>query len=106
MEQNLKCQVCGVESDYGCHGLKNGEVYDEYYCERCYNRKKRGDLNEHDLGSKSEVHVHLEQPVSSVPKEQEECRPQESSVGSTVTKRAEELASSRDLAEEQVDLPI
>lgn len=33
---------CGKESEYGCHGITNGEVYDEYFCETCYNVKKRG----------------------------------------------------------------
>ena len=28
---------CGKESDYGCHGVKDGKNYDEYYCKECYN---------------------------------------------------------------------
>lgn len=28
------CLVCGGESDYGHHGLRDGEVYSEYYCEK------------------------------------------------------------------------
>ncbi len=32
------CQECGKESDYGAHGIRNGEVYDEYHCEECYNK--------------------------------------------------------------------
>ncbi len=34
--------TCGKESEFGCHGISNGEIYDEYYCEECYNVKKRG----------------------------------------------------------------
>jgi hypothetical protein len=33
-----KCK-CGAESDYGCHGVKNMEVYSEYYCTDCYNKR-------------------------------------------------------------------
>jgi hypothetical protein len=32
---------CGQPSDIGCHGIKEGVVYDEWYCERCYNKQKR-----------------------------------------------------------------
>lgn len=31
------CQ-CGKPSEYGCHGVKNGEVYDEFLCKECYNK--------------------------------------------------------------------
>jgi len=34
--------ACGKESEFGCHGITQGEIYDEYYCEACYNIKKRG----------------------------------------------------------------
>ena len=30
---------CGEESDYGAHGLRDGEIYDEYFCEKCWNKK-------------------------------------------------------------------
>jgi len=34
------CQMCKAqESDYGCHGIKDGKNYDEYYCKECYNRR-------------------------------------------------------------------
>lgn len=33
-----KCQ-CGEESTRGCHGMKNGAIYDEYFCDYCYNNK-------------------------------------------------------------------
>lgn len=34
-----KCK-CGEESTRGCHGVnKQGGVYDEYYCDECYNKK-------------------------------------------------------------------
>lgn len=29
---------CGEESTRGCHGLKDGELYDEYFCDNCYNK--------------------------------------------------------------------
>ena len=34
--------ACGEESVYGCHGFKDNEIYDVYYCEKCYNKQKRG----------------------------------------------------------------
>jgi hypothetical protein len=27
---------CGEESDYGCHGVREGSAYSEYYCRECY----------------------------------------------------------------------
>lgn len=33
-----KCK-CGEESTRGCHGIKDSEIYDEYYCDDCYNKK-------------------------------------------------------------------
>lgn len=30
---------CGKESDFGCHGVKNSEVYSEYYCKECYHKE-------------------------------------------------------------------
>lgn len=30
---------CGKESDYGCHGIRDQQMYDEYYCKECYNKK-------------------------------------------------------------------
>jgi len=38
METNDDC-ACGEESTKGCHGISNGSVYDEYYCDECYNKK-------------------------------------------------------------------
>jgi len=37
-EYKDKCK-CGKESDYGCHGIKDGEVYSEFYCKECYQEK-------------------------------------------------------------------
>lgn len=31
--------ICGEVSTRGCHGIKEHEVYDEYYCDECYNKK-------------------------------------------------------------------
>jgi hypothetical protein len=31
---------CGKTSDYGGHGVKDREVYSEYYCRECYLEKK------------------------------------------------------------------
>lgn len=36
-----KCQECGAESEIGAHGIKNGQVYDEYYCHACYKKTRR-----------------------------------------------------------------
>ena len=33
-----KCE-CGEESTVGCHGITEGEVYDEYYCDKCWNKE-------------------------------------------------------------------
>lgn len=30
---------CGAESDFGCHGVRNGEIFSEYYCKNCYNKE-------------------------------------------------------------------
>lgn len=38
-EENDNCK-CGQESDFGCHGVKNDEVYSEFYCKDCYNKKE------------------------------------------------------------------
>jgi len=32
---------CGEESEYGCHGIQDGEVYSEYHCKKCHNREKK-----------------------------------------------------------------
>lgn len=32
---------CGAESEYGGHGLRDGKMYSEYYCAKCYYKKKR-----------------------------------------------------------------
>lgn len=34
-----KC-ACGKEAAIGAHGIKDGQVYDEYYCEECWNKEK------------------------------------------------------------------
>ncbi len=31
------CCKCGRESAIGGHGIREGAIYDEYYCEDCYN---------------------------------------------------------------------
>lgn len=35
-----KCK-CGKESTKGCHGIKNEEIYSEYYCDDCFNKRKQ-----------------------------------------------------------------
>jgi hypothetical protein len=37
---NDQCK-CGAESDFGCHGVRDGEVYSEFYCKACYNKGKK-----------------------------------------------------------------
>lgn len=39
-EESDKCE-CGAESDYGCHGVRDAQVYDEFYCKECYNKKDK-----------------------------------------------------------------
>lgn len=36
--ENTNCP-CGEESVYGCHGVREGEVYTEYFCKVCYNKR-------------------------------------------------------------------
>jgi len=40
-EQQIEdpCLVCGAESDFGAHGIRDGEVYSEYFCEKHYHAK-------------------------------------------------------------------
>ncbi len=40
MEDEDKCK-CGKPSEMGCHGIRDGEVYSEYYCHECYNKEKK-----------------------------------------------------------------
>lgn len=41
------CQVCNQESTKGCHGVKEGSIYSEYYCDECFqNRKSLGEKDE------------------------------------------------------------
>jgi hypothetical protein len=40
-ERNPGDCACGETSTKGCHGVKNGEVYSEYYCDGCYNKKDK-----------------------------------------------------------------
>jgi hypothetical protein len=39
-KESDNCQ-CGKESDYGCHGVRDGQVYDEFYCKECYHKKDK-----------------------------------------------------------------
>lgn len=32
--------ACGAESTRGCHGFRDGEIYDEYYCDECFKKKE------------------------------------------------------------------
>jgi hypothetical protein len=34
------CCQCGRESEFGAHGIRENEVYDEYYCESCWNSNR------------------------------------------------------------------
>jgi hypothetical protein len=31
---------CGAESTHGAHGFRDGELYDEFWCQECWNKKK------------------------------------------------------------------
>ena len=31
---------CGQPSEYGCHGVRDGEVYSEYFCKKCKNARE------------------------------------------------------------------
>lgn len=33
------CRDCNAESTIGAHGIRNDEIYDEYYCEACWRSK-------------------------------------------------------------------
>jgi len=39
IEENELCE-CGQESYYAGHGFRNGELYSEYHCKECYNKRK------------------------------------------------------------------
>lgn len=34
-EEPTEC-ACGQESTRGCHGVKDGAIYSDYYCDKCY----------------------------------------------------------------------
>jgi hypothetical protein len=34
-----KCKECGEDSTIGAHGVRAGDVYDEYYCDECWGKK-------------------------------------------------------------------
>lgn len=38
LNEENRC-ACGAESTRGCHGFTNGVLYNEYYCDDCYNKK-------------------------------------------------------------------
>lgn len=40
------CYGCGEESSYGCHGVTDGDVFDEYWCEACFSKRRRSGINE------------------------------------------------------------
>lgn len=35
--ESLNCK-CGAESTKGCHGVRNGQIYSEHFCDSCYNK--------------------------------------------------------------------
>ena len=34
-----RCMKCGKESTKGCHGIKDAEIYSEYYCDECFSHR-------------------------------------------------------------------
>jgi hypothetical protein len=44
--EECPCLGCGGESYYGGHGIREGHVYDEYWCENCYHKKMKVELKE------------------------------------------------------------
>jgi hypothetical protein len=34
------CRECGQETDYGCHGIRDGLVFSEYLCRKHYLERK------------------------------------------------------------------
>jgi len=38
ISESNNCE-CGQESTKGCHGIKDEEVYSEYYCDECFNKR-------------------------------------------------------------------
>jgi hypothetical protein len=45
MKESDKC-LCNEESTKGCHGIRNGEVYSEYYCDDCYNKRENKSIKD------------------------------------------------------------
>jgi hypothetical protein len=33
--------ACGQPYDFGCHGVRDGQVYSEYQCRKCHNKDRR-----------------------------------------------------------------
>lgn len=40
---------CGKESTRGCHGFRNEEIYSEYYCDECFNKRNKLKEEENEL---------------------------------------------------------
>lgn len=40
LEENNNC-ACGKESEYGAHGVRDGQVYSEYFCKKCKNEREK-----------------------------------------------------------------
>jgi hypothetical protein len=38
--QSMNCK-CGAESTRGCHGVRDGEVYSEYFCDEHFNKREK-----------------------------------------------------------------
>lgn len=49
MDETDNCP-CGKPSEVGAHGIRDGVVYDEYYCEDCYNQVRRRTYDQTDEG--------------------------------------------------------
>ncbi len=50
VENEEKCG-CGKESTRGCHGVKDGQIYSEHFCDGCFHDRNSKD----QLGGKDEV---------------------------------------------------
>lgn len=43
MNDQISCTACGSpDSDFGAHGVHNGEVYSEHFCSSCWHKREDG----------------------------------------------------------------
>lgn len=40
-DETVTCMGCPAEAEYGCHGIRDGQVYSEYWCPDCRHKTDR-----------------------------------------------------------------